>query len=151
MGATGFALFFGINRRKLWIVTVASAVSWYIYLLLCNILPHFTYAMFLTTVVIVLFSTLAAKKLQCPVTIFSTPILIQFIPGAALYYTMYALIRGNPHQSAANGKSLIGQVAAMSIGIIAAETITKLARILYRTAKQYLGIFSERAKQFADK
>ena len=57
--------------------------------------------------------------LNCPVLLFSTPILIPYIPGAALYYAMYDIIRRSS-SFPDDIRVLLCQSGAMALGILVA-------------------------------
>lgn len=83
-GATGFAILFGIKRSKLWEIFLAGGFSWYGYLVLCKVFGEEILAMFLITV--------CAVVMTKGNMLFSTPVLIPFIPGATLYHVMDDLV-----------------------------------------------------------
>lgn len=127
IGATGFAVLFGIRRTRLWIIFIASSVSWYAYGMLCKLAETENIAMFLITVLIVLFSKFITQFVKSPAIQFSTPILIPFIPGSTLYYVMRDLLSGNP-QFFSNMKVLVSQVGAMVLGIVVVEMLVVMVR-----------------------
>lgn len=57
-----------------------------------------------------------------PIILYSTPILIPFIPGATLYYAMNDLVRKSP-AAEETLQLLIYQVGAMALGILVAEVM----------------------------
>ena len=88
LGATGFALLFGIKRTKMGFIFVASGVAWYGYEILCRSLKKEEIAMYIVTVMVVLFAKILTLFVDGSVMMFTTPILIPFIPGATLNYVM---------------------------------------------------------------
>lgn len=126
-GACGFGLLFGMKRTRLWIVFLASSVAWYGYLLLCQWFGNEIPAMFLTTVFVVVFAKIITLFVESPVILFSTPILIPFIPGAALYSVMYDVV-SKSDRITKDMWLLACQVGAMVLGILVAEMIVIVAR-----------------------
>lgn len=129
-GATGFAILFGMQKKRLWIIFLTSGAAWYGYLLLCELLQNTITALFSITVFVVLLSKLITRFTKGPILLYSTPILIPFIPGATLYYAMNDLIR----KSSTTDETLqllIYQVGAMALGILVAELIILFLKLLF--------------------
>ena len=112
LGATGFAIIFGIKRTKLWNIFLAGGLSWYGYIMLCQWVGDDIIAMFLITVFVVIMAKMNPS--------FSTPVLIPFIPGATLYYVMNDLVSKNKN-FVADMWLLLCQVGAMALGILVAQ------------------------------
>lgn len=126
-GACGFAILFGMKRTRLWIVFIASGCSWYGYLVLCRWFENEIPAMFFITVFVVVFAKIITLFVESPVILFSTPILIPFIPGATLYYVMYDFVSKND-KLVIDMWLLACQVGAMALGILVAEMIVIVAK-----------------------
>ena len=117
VGATGFGLLFGVQRKRLWIIFVSSGFAWYGYLILSKLTGKENLALFLITVFVMLGAKLAGLFVEESVVLFTTPILIPFIPGATLYYVMRDLVSQNS-SFWDNLELLAGQVSAMVFGIV---------------------------------
>ena len=126
MGAFGFAALFSVKGKKKFIIMISSSSFWYIYLLFEQWIHSKEKSVFFITFMIVVFSTVIAKKIECPTIMLSVPILIPFIPGAALFYTMNGLICYEMKIFMENGQQLIVQIVGMALGIICAETVIKI-------------------------
>ncbi len=127
-GATGFAVLFGMKTKKLWIIFMISGFMWYIYKELCRWFQKDSVAMFMITVMIVLISGVLSLILKCPEILFSTPILIPYIPGASLYYVMYDLVSRSPSLEE-NFRILLYQSGAMALGILVAELVLMVMKV----------------------
>lgn len=127
LGATGFAILFGIRRKKLGIIFFASGAAWYGYEVLCRLTIKENIAMFLVTVFVVLFAKVVTLFVEGPILLFTTPILIPFIPGATLYYVMRDLL-GKSSEFLRDMERLVNQLGAMVLGIMAAEVIVIVLR-----------------------
>lgn len=134
-GAAGFAILFGIEKKWLWIIALSSGIAWGGYLLLCRWFPKDSMAMFLITVFIVIVSGGLSVFVKCPVILFSTPVLIPFIPGAALYYVMYDIVSRSSLLSR-DFQILVSQSGAMAMGILVAELILLLCGSLRKMRKR---------------
>ena len=134
-GAVGFAILFRMEHRQLWIVAVGSALSWYGYLLFCDWFDNESSAMLVITALIVFSSGIVSIFAKCPGLLFSTPILIPFIPGAALYYVMYDIV-SQSGSLAKDIRILSEQTGAMVMGILIAELGLVLLRNVYEGKKR---------------
>ena len=131
-GATGFGILFGMKTKKLWIIFLTSGLAWYIYQILCQWFSKDGMAMFLITVLIVFISGMLSLFIKCPVILFSTPILIPYIPGAALYYVMYDIVSGSVSITE-DLKILLYQSGSMALGILVAGLILMVIQTVGNT------------------
>lgn len=131
-GAAGFGILFGMKTKKLWIVFLTSGLAWYIYQILCQWFSKDGMAMFLITVLIVLISGILSLFIKCPVILFSTPILIPYIPGAALYSVMYDMVSDRASITK-NLKILLYQSGSMALGILAAGVLLMVIQTIGNT------------------
>lgn len=124
-GSAGFAILFGLRRKWIGMIFIAGGLAWYGYILLYNLTQNQISAMFFITVLVVVLAKFLTVFAECPVILFTTPILIPFIPGATLYYLMSDLLSGRA-AAAENARLLVYQVGAMALGILVAEMIVLL-------------------------
>ena len=121
-GATGFVVLFGMQKKRLWIIFLTSGAAWYGYRLLCELLQNTISALFLITIFVILFSKVVTRFTKGPILLYSTPILIPFIPGATLYYAMNDLVSKSPAVKETI-QLLVYQVGAMALGILVGELV----------------------------
>lgn len=129
-GAMGYAMLFGMRGKNIWLIAVNSAFAWYLYLLIKGRTENMILAMFLVTVLVGLVAGILAMLLKCPMTVFATPILMPFIPGSTLYYVMYDAVNKR-EQLSSDVRWLLLQVGAIAFGILAAEIVLTLIKVLY--------------------
>ncbi len=135
-GATGFAVIFGMKRTNLISVWIVSALSWATYRFLCLRFDKNSMAMFLITLLVILVSKIITYYIKCPVFLFSTPVLIPFIPGASLYYVMDDII--NQNENIIKDAQVLGmQVAAMALGIFVAEMMLIILAKIVLVMRRY--------------
>lgn len=120
LGAWGFAKLFKIHPKENWIVLIGGAVSWFGYEIMKTRGVSEFGALLLITLFVEIASEILARKRKCLSMIYAVPILIPFIPGGTLYYTLYYGIQNNG-QVKTYGGLLVCQVAAMALGILLAE------------------------------
>lgn len=129
-GAMGYAMLFGMRGKNICLIAVNSAFAWYLYLLIKNGTDNTILAMFFVTVSVGIVAGLLAIFFQCPMTVFATPILMPFVPGSTLYYVMYDTVNRR-EQLSEDVRWLLMQVGAIAFGILAAEIVLTLIKVLY--------------------
>lgn len=121
-GATGFGLLFGVRGKKIGLITINSAAAWYLYLMIGRWSGNLIFAMFAVTVMVGILSGMIAIFVKCPLMVFTTPILIPFVPGATLYYVMYDVVNELP-QFREHFMLLLSQLGAIAFGILVSEIV----------------------------
>lgn len=135
VGATGFAIIFGLPKNKLYVIAMFSGVAWWMYLLLTTVLNSDGMAMFSVTIIIVLLAKMIGKKMKCPAFVIATPILIPLIPGATLYLVMNDFV-GKEVTFMMNLERLWKQVGAIVAGNLVAEMLFRENSNLKKVAKK---------------
>ena len=135
VGATGFAIIFGLPKNKLYVIAMFSGVAWWMYLLLTTVLNSDGMAMFSVTIIIVLLAKMIGKKMKCPAFVKATPILIPFIPGATLYLVMNDFV-GKEVTFMMNLERIWKQVGAIVAGNLVAEMLFRENSNLKKVAKK---------------
>ena len=125
LGAWGFAKIFRINPKESKIVLIGGAAAWFGYEVMKKLGLNEFWALLFITVLVELVSEMIAKRKKSLSMIYAVPILIPFIPGGTLYYTLYYGIQ-NDEQMKMYGELLICQVGAMVLGILLAEAFFSL-------------------------
>ena len=95
----GFTILFNIERKKSLAAAVNGAICWIIYLLVMKVSSSDYLALFVSSFALGVYSELMAYKMKSPSTIFSIPALIPLVPGAYIYYTILAAVKGNPQET----------------------------------------------------
>lgn len=126
IGAVGFAVLFNVRRDRLWIIAVASVLSWLSYAACILSGSGVFWAFFCGTSVAALLSELLARIVRVPVTLLLVPILIPLIPGSDLYHTMSCLIRGQEEAMLSNARQLLQSAGAIAMGIICASAAANI-------------------------
>lgn len=91
----GFAILYNIPRRTLLPCSLIGSFGWFIYFFTSEILEiQLFVAAGAASLGIAVVSQLFARRFSVPVTIFSIPAIIPFVPGGSAYNGMRAFVMG---------------------------------------------------------
>lgn len=124
----GFCIIFNIKGKNLFFTSLGGAVSWFAYLILRDFQLSNTFSLFLSSVVLGLYSEIMARVLKAPVTTFVVCALIPLVPGSGMYYTMLESIQGNISKSLEVGLDTISSAGALAVGIVFVSSLPKLIK-----------------------
>ena len=123
LGTLGFSLFFNINRKRLFYVTISGGITWCVYL----ICKYYGYNEFLSNLTASAFTTLYAeifaRILKAPATVFLITGIVPLVPGGSLYYTMSSATLGNLDGLAHYGCLTLQISLGIAAGILIVSTI----------------------------
>lgn len=110
-----FCFIFEMRRwRYILCAGFASAISWFVYL----ILPGFSEVArcFVATIAVAVLAEIFARIFKSPATVFLVIGIIPLVPGGGLYYTMESLINGNLALFAQKGLQAAEDAGAIAVG-----------------------------------
>ncbi|MDP4145554.1 MAG: threonine/serine exporter family protein [Bacillota bacterium] len=128
----GFAVLFNIRRKNIIYAAIGGGISWFIYLLMLNHQHSATFALFAATLVVSIYSESMARIIKTPVTTFIICSIIPLVPGAGMYNTMYATIRGDLNKSLSAGLETIISAGAIAVAIV---LVSSTARLIFSRKK----------------
>lgn len=119
LGTIGFAILFGIPRNHYLSTGAIGVAGWLVYILLqrycgsgvveCNLAA---------TIVVCIFSRIAARMLKAPNTIFIIGGIFPLVPGGGIFWTAYYLVSNQLHLALQSGFTAIKVVFAIVLGIV---------------------------------
>ncbi|MDO4617681.1 MAG: threonine/serine exporter family protein [Lachnospiraceae bacterium] len=115
VGTLGFAMVFGAKKKYWLLIAVDGALSWTLYLCLCNFMSSF-FANLITAAFCSLYAHIAARIVKAPTTCLLMPATVPMIPGGSLYYTMFYALRGDMEEFQIYLKNTAKTIFAMAIG-----------------------------------
>lgn len=126
IGSFGFSMVFNVHGKKMLAATIGGGLCWTSFIVLTlNGFDDYNSAM-ITSMIIVIYAELMAKRTKTPMTVFSLIGIIPIIPGAGLYKTMDALLSKNYQLFCANGVYTILFAVYMAIGIAIATLCIRM-------------------------
>lgn len=119
IGTIAFSLIYNTPKKYYFLCGFTGAMGWLVYILLQNytVLPY-SISIFLSALVIVFISRLAAVGLNCPATIFLIAGIFPIVPGAGIYWTAYYLVMGEVSQAGETGLQAIKAAIAIVLAIV---------------------------------
>ena len=128
----GFALLFHLPVRHILPTVIIGAGGWGVYLLTFNDGGRVVLACFLGAIAVGLVSGIASRVLKEASTVFIIPGIMTMVPGAGMYFTMLALIRGNYESALSTGAETIFIAGAIALGIMITGGFFKIASAIHR-------------------
>ena len=127
VGTVGFALFWNLNKKTIFVAGVGGILSWGMYLAMFNIANSGIFlSAFVSAMTAGVYAETLARILKTPNTVILVPSLVPLFPGSNLYYAVSAAAVGNPEefrvQSLATVYFTLG--IACGAGIISALVMT---------------------------
>jgi len=113
-----FSLIFGAPKKYYPLCGLIGALSWVMYISLLDVGLSDTESIFITTVVIIILSRIAAVRCRCPVTVFLIAGIIPLVPGAGIYWSAYYLVTNQFALAADKGFLAFKAAIAIVLGIV---------------------------------
>lgn len=121
----GFAILFNIKGKNVFFVSLGGGIGWLFYLLCLNFKFSNTFALFVASIIVGIYSETMARFRKSPVTTFVVSALIPLVPGNGMYYTMYESVSGNASKALTTGIHTFASAGALAAGIILVSSSTK--------------------------
>ena len=120
----GFSIRVNLKGYKILLLAVGGVLSWAFYLIFLYYSDSMLFSIFCSVALVCWYSEIVARKVNVPVSVFVTCVIIPLVPGSELYYSMQAYIAGN-HTSASvhiYKALLISGTIAMAIAVVSSAT-----------------------------
>lgn len=134
----GFAIILNIERRKALVAGIGGIISWTTYILLMKYTQADYVSLFISSLVLTVYSEILAIKLRTPATVFSISALIPLVPGAYIYYTMIAAVSGDVNQTITLFVITIIKTVALALGILVGGGLMQIFRRISSIGKKEL-------------
>lgn len=113
-----FAILFHAPRREWASCGLTGMVGWVVYWLAVQGGVSVVAASLYGTLALALLSRVLAVVRRCPVTVFLTGGIFPLVPGAGIYYTVYAFITGDNAGALFKGVETLKIAGAIALGIV---------------------------------
>lgn len=124
-GTIGYGALFNVRGKKLLFAGLGGMFGWIIYLLLNTVIANEIICCLIVAVITSAYSEILARILKTPASTFYIATLMPLIPGSALYYSINAAVIGNMPGFIHHISRTVQFAAALSAGIIVANTIAR--------------------------
>lgn len=137
IGTIGFALIFKISLKKLITVGIGGVCTFIIYELVYAVASNnVLLATFVASVFMAMFSEVCARSLRAPAVVFLFPCAIPIVPGSALYYTMYYLLKNENEKFLTNistaGQVILGLALGLSVATVIWGIISYILKHIFK-------------------
>lgn len=113
-----FAVLFSAPKQELFFCGLSGAIGWMFYYTIASIDLSPVFGSLIGTLILTLFSRAMAVIRRCPATMFLLTGIFPLVPGAGIYYTVYALINQESQAFSSNGLQTLEIALAITFGII---------------------------------
>ena len=120
-----FAILFHAPRREWVPCGLTGMVGWVAYWLAVQGGISVVAASFCGTLGLALLSRVLAVVRRCPVTVFLTGGIFPLVPGAGIYYTVYAFITGDNAAAVFKGVETLKIAGVIALGIVLVLALPK--------------------------
>lgn len=120
-----FAILFHAPRREWVPCGLTGMVGWVVYWLAVQGGISVLAASFCGTLGLALLSRVLAVVRRCPVTVFLTGGIFPLVPGAGIYYTVYAFITGDNAAAVFKGVETLKIAGVIALGIVLVLALPK--------------------------
>lgn len=91
----GFALFYNIRGKNIFVGSVCGAVAWAVYLICQNYSPSMVLPYMVAGIAISVYSEVGAYIFKTPVTVYLILGIIPLVPGLTIFRTMQSCLNGD--------------------------------------------------------
>ncbi len=123
LGTLGFALMFKVNKSRLFLVTLGGFIVSFAYVFCCELFESQFYINLIPSLIIALYSEIAARLTRSPATPFIICGIVPLVPGKGLYYTMHYFIVGDSLMSSTYLSETLHIAAGIAVGIMVISVI----------------------------
>lgn len=121
-----FSFLFNIRGKNIIFTALGGGIGWFFYLLSLKFELSVTFALFIASISISLYSEIMCRTLKTPVTTFIICAILPLVPGNGMYYTMFESISGNFTKSLTIGFQTIINAGSIALAIVLVSSTTKL-------------------------
>ncbi|QQK06880.1 threonine/serine exporter family protein [Miniphocaeibacter halophilus] len=126
--AFGFGIIFNIKGKNLFFASIGAFVGNIVFVLTKNITDSDIISYYFCAISFSLLAEIFAIYRKIPVSIFLSPSMIPFVPGAAILSTMENLVEGNASQTWQYGVYALQVSGAIAMGVITVSFVVKIWR-----------------------
>lgn len=127
-GTLGFAIIFKAPLKRLPACVFIGGCGWISYLIVEYCFDSQVFGCFIAACIVGLMSDIFARVLKDAATIFIIPGILCLVPGAKLFYTMEALLKGDFADTAQTGLQMLMMAGAIATGLLVMGAIIRVIR-----------------------
>lgn len=121
----GFSVLFGSPKKNLIYSGLVGAFGWSFYLIGIKLFNSNIVGTFFAALAVGILGEFFARYMKKPATLYITSGIIPLVPGAGMYYTMFAIIENDFNLALEKGVETFFMATAISVGIIISSMFSK--------------------------
>lgn len=128
----GFCFLFHVPKKHIITASFIGACGWITYTFFSESGGGSVLACFAGSFIVGILSDLFSRIFKEATTIFVIAGILPLVPGAGMYYTMLAILKGNLQQTASVGTETLLMAGSIAVALLAVATIVKLFTLVGR-------------------
>ena len=126
----GFSIRVNLKGIKILFTSLAGGLSWAFYLIILYYSSSVLFSVFISIILVCIYSEILAPRLRTPVSVFVTCAIIPLVPGRGLFHSMQYYIAGNNVQASKSILETMLIAGTISISIALVSSVTNLVNKL---------------------
>ncbi|GAB1365140.1 MAG TPA: threonine/serine exporter family protein [Candidatus Cloacimonas sp.] len=126
----GFSIRVNLKGIKILFTSLAGGLSWAFYLIILYYSSSVLFSVFISIILVCIYSEILAPRLRTPVSVFVTCAIIPLVPGRGLFQSMQYYIAGNNVQASKSILETMLIAGTISISIALVSSVTNLVNKL---------------------
>ena len=118
IGCLSFSIILYVPRKELVYCGFTGGFGWFIYCIINSIFNDAVISSFFSAIVVTASSRFLSHVRKQPSTLFLIPGILPLVPGAGMYYTMDAVLKGSMIESYIQAVNTLKVAGVIAIGII---------------------------------
>lgn len=126
----GFSIRVNLKGIKILFTSLSGGLSWALYLIVLYYSSSVLFSVFISIILVCIYSEILAPRLRTPVSVFVTCAIIPLVPGRGLFQSMQFYIAGNNVQASKSILQTLLIAGTISIAIALVSSVTNLVNKL---------------------
>lgn len=144
LGTIGFCIIFHVPKRSIFPATVNSLFAWILYWTALDNELSPVLATFFSACAVALLADIFARTLKEAATVYIIPGIMPLVPGAGIYYTLYAFINGSSQTAMEKGSETLMIAGAIAVALISVSFVVRTVVNVKRSIKNLPNKLRER-------
>jgi uncharacterized membrane protein YjjB (DUF3815 family) len=122
----GFSIRANLKGIKIFYTALSGGLCWAFYLIVLYYSKSMLFSVFVSIILVCIYSEIVAPRLRTPVSVFVTCAIIPLVPGRGLFESMQFYIAGNNVQASKSILQTLLIAGTISIAIALVSSVTNL-------------------------
>ncbi len=124
LSIVGFCVRVNLKGRRILYISFGAGMAWALYLVLLYFTESLLFSVFISIILVSVYSEIVARLCRTPVSVFITCVIIPLVPGSNLFYSMRAYVAGDMALASVEITKvlMIAGVIAMAVAVVSSVT-----------------------------